>query len=333
MKTFLITGIAGFIGSSIARRLLAEGNRVRGIDNFSTGKPENLAGLDVDVHEGDIRDSAALKMVCKGVHCVFHEAAIASVPRSIENPSETHEVNATGTLNVLGAALDAKVKRVVYAGSSAAYGDFCEPRVREDRCPQPISPYASSKLCGEHYMSAFSQCFGIETITLRYFNVFGPRQDPSSMYSGVIAKFIESMSNGIPPTIYGDGEQTRDFTFINDVVTANCLAVAASSSIASGTIINVATGRSTSLNETYRQLKSILRFDSNPKYESARVGDIRHSCADISRAQDLLGYTPQFGMQQGLQETVDWYLRSFCSNDKSCACEHCYQELAPRTSL
>ena len=309
MALYLVTGIAGFIGSSIARELLRRGESVRGIDNFSTGKPENLTDLRarVDFREVDLLDLAGVAEACNGVDYVLHQAAIPSVPRSIANPVETNRSNIDGTLNLLVAARDARVKRVVYASSSSLYGDTPTLPKREDMMPCPISPYAVSKLTGEYYMTSFYRVYGLETVSLRYFNVFGPYQDPTSMYSGVLAIFISKMLAGEQPTIYGDGEQSRDFTFIDNVVNGNLLACHAPAGEAAGKSFNVACNRRITLNETYSLLQKVTGYSGAAKYGPERNGDIRHSLADIILAEKYLGYKPTVDFEEGLKRTVAWY--------------------------
>src|SRR5580693_7711368 len=257
MALYLITGIGGFIGSSLARELLRRGEQVRGVDNFSTGKRENLREIlgQIDFREADILDLDAMKSACAGADYVLHQAAIPSVPKSVLDPIGSNHANVDGTVNVLVAARDAKVKRVVYAASSSAYGDTPTLPKHEQMTPDPISPYAVAKLASEHYMVSFYRCYGLETVSLRYFNIFGPRQDPTSPYSGVLAKFITQMLNGKQPTIFGDGEQSRDFTYIDNAVSANLLACTAPAAQAAGQIFNVATGRRVTLNETFKLLQ------------------------------------------------------------------------------
>jgi nucleoside-diphosphate-sugar epimerase len=308
MSLYLITGVGGFIGSSLARALLARGEQVRGVDNFSTGKRANLAEIldRVDLHEADLLDLDALHKACAGADFVLHEAAIPSVPKSVLDPVGSNRANIDGTLNLLVAARDAKVKRVIYAASSSAYGDTPTLPKHEGMKPDPISPYAVAKLASEHYMVSFYRCYGLETVSLRYFNVFGPRQDPSSPYSGVLAKFITLMLRGQQPTIFGDGEQSRDFTYIDNVVEANLLACKAPSSVA-GEVFNVATGRRVTLNETFRLLQGLTSFTGEPKYGAEREGDIQHSLAEISKAEKALGFHPTVNFEDGLRRTVEWY--------------------------
>jgi nucleoside-diphosphate-sugar epimerase len=309
MSLYLITGIGGFIGSSLAHALLERGGQVRGVDNFSTGKRQNLSGIlnRIDFQEADILDLEAIRKACSGVDFVLHQAAIPSVPKSVLDPSGSNQANINGTVNVLMAARDAKVKRVVYAASSSAYGDTPTLPKREDMLPDPISPYAVQKLASEHYMTSFYRCYGLETVSLRYFNIFGPRQDPSSPYSGVLAKFITQMLRGEQPTIFGDGEQSRDFTYVANAVEANLLACQAPAQKAAGRMFNVATGRRISLNEIFRTLQGLTSYKGEPKYGPDRAGDVKHSLADISRAQSALGYKPTVSFEEGLLRTVDWY--------------------------
>src|SRR6266436_3830145 len=309
MARYLITGIAGFIGSSIARALLAQGDEVRGIDNLSTGKRENLTEIlgQIDFREADLLDLEALHDACRGVDYVFHEAAIPSVPKSVLDPLASNRANVDGTVHVLIAAKDAKVKRVVYAASSSAYGDTPTLPKHEGMTPNPISPYAVAKLASEYYMKSFYRCYGLETVALRYFNIFGPRQDPSSPYSGVLAKFITVMLSGKQPTMFGDGEQSRDFTYIDNAVEANLLACKAPASQVAGKVFNVATGRRITLNETFNLLQGLTSYSGAPIYGEERGGDIKHSLADISLAEKHLGYKPKVNFEDGLKRTVDWY--------------------------
>src|ERR1700690_647954 len=309
MATYLITGIAGFIGSALARAGLAQGASGRGVDNCSTGRPENLDEIRdlIDFREADILDLDAMHDAYRGVDYIFHEAAIASVPKSVLDPLANNRTNVDGTLNVLVAARDAKVKRVVYAASSAAYGDSPIQPKQEEMCPDPISPYAVSKLAAENYMVSFYRCYRLETVCLRYFNIFGPRQDPTSPYSGVLAKFISQMLSGEQPPILGDGETSRDFTHVDDAVRANLLACKTPPEQVVGRVFNVATGRSKDLNETFRILKKVTGYRGEPNYGPERAGDVKHSRADISKAEKYLGYKPGVDFEQGLKNTVEWY--------------------------
>jgi UDP-N-acetylglucosamine/UDP-N-acetyl-alpha-D-glucosaminouronate 4-epimerase len=309
MAKYLVTGVAGFIGSAIVRALIREAGSARGLDDFSTGKPENIAELkgSLDFHRVSLLDPAGLAAACKGIDCVFHQAALPSVPKSVAEPKLTNSVNIEGTLNLLLAARDAGVKRVVYAASSSAYGESEVLPKHEGMVPHPISPYAVQKLTGEHYMHAFATVYGVETVSLRYFNIFGPRQDANSQYSAVLAKFITSMLAGKSPTIYGDGEQSRDFTFVDNAVQANVLASEAPAAEVSGKVFNVATGTRFSLNQTYKILEKIIGFSGEVEYAAPRAGDVRHSLADISLAQKHLKYSPTVSFEDGLRRTVDWY--------------------------
>jgi nucleoside-diphosphate-sugar epimerase len=309
MALYLITGIGGFIGSSLAHALLARGERVRGVDNFSTGKRKNLTEIAdrIELHEADILDLDAMHKACGGADYVFHEAAIPSVPKSVLDPLGSNQANIDGTVNVLIAARDAKVKRVVYAASSSAYGDTPTLPKHEAMKPDPISPYAVGKLASEHYMISFYRCYGLETVSLRYFNIFGPRQDPSSPYSGVLAKFITTMLAGEQPSIFGDGEQSRDFTYIDNAVEANLLACHAPAAKAAGQLFNVAIGDRVTLNETFKLLQGMTSYSGPPKYGPEREGDIKHSLADISKAEAGLAYKPLVNFEEGLRRTVEWY--------------------------
>jgi nucleoside-diphosphate-sugar epimerase len=304
----LVTGGAGFIGSHIASALLAEGARVRVLDDLSTGHRENIdeIGGDVDFIQGSVADEALLAKVLEGVELVFHEAAIPSVPRSVKVPQQTHVASVDGTFSMLLAARDQKVRRVVYAGSSSAYGDQPTLPKSEQMSPDPLSPYAVAKLVGEYYCRVFTRVYGLETVTLRYFNVFGPRQDPGSQYSGVVSRFISSLLSDERPVIYGDGEQSRDFTYIDNVVGANLKAAEASG--ASGKVINVANGMRITLNQLLAELKDLTgKHDVEAEYLQPRVGDVRHSLADISMARELLGYESKVDLREGLQRTIDWW--------------------------
>jgi UDP-glucose 4-epimerase len=308
METYLVTGAAGFIGRSIAAKLLACGKKVRGIDNFVTGKHENLLGLEaMDFIEADINDAAAVAEACRGVECIFHEAAIPSVPRSIDDPVTSNHAGVSGTVQLLVAAKDAKVRRVVYAGSSSVYGNTPTLPKQEQMQPSPISPYAVSKLAGELYMQSFARVYGMETVVIRYFNVFGPFQDPTSHYSGILAIFTMKMLAGETPTIYGDGEQSRDFTFIQNVVHGNLLASEAPAERVSGKVFNVATGNRVTLNQTAEILRRATGYTGEIRYAAERSGDVKHSLADISRAKECFGYEPLVNFSEGIERTVAWY--------------------------
>jgi nucleoside-diphosphate-sugar epimerase len=304
---FLVTGGGGFIGSHITEALVRRGKQVRVLDNFSTGRRDNLAHLagQIELIEGDIRDEATLQQACAGIDVVFHEAAIPSVPRSVKEPEVNHDVNVNGTFKVLLAARDAGVRRVVYAASSSAYGEIGTSAKVELQTPNPLSPYAVAKLVGEYYCQVFASVYGLETVALRYFNVFGPRQDPSSPYSGVISKFVTSLLAGQSPKIFGDGEQSRDFTYIANVIDANMRA--AESMAAVGQVINVGTAARTTLNQLLAELQQIIGTALVPEYAETRAGDVRHSLADLTRAGELLGYHPQTDLATGLRQTVEWY--------------------------
>ena len=308
MSTYLVTGAAGFIGRSIAAALLKRGETVRGVDSFITGNRANLVGLEaMEFVEGDLADPALCAKMCAGVEIVFHEAALASVPRSVADPVATNVNCVDATLNVLVAARAAGVRRVVYAGSSSVYGDTPTLPKHEEMLPNPITPYAVAKLAGEHYMRAFTHVYGLETVTLRYFNLFGPFQDPTSHYSGVLAIFCRKMLAGEQPTIYGDGEQSRDFTYIDNVVEANLLAAAAPAEKVSGRSMNLATATAVTLNQTFKILCDLTGYRGKPVYAEPRSGDIRHSLADIRLAGELLGYAPRVDFYEGLRRTVEWY--------------------------
>jgi nucleoside-diphosphate-sugar epimerase len=309
MALHLITGIAGFIGSSLARAVLAQGDKVRGIDNLSTGKRDNIAEIEskIDFREADLLDFNALQDACQGVDYIFHEAAIPSVPKSVLDPLGSNRANIDGTVHLLIAARNAKVKRVVYAASSSAYGDTPTLPKHEAMPANPISPYAVAKLASEYYMKSFYRCYGLETVCLRYFNIFGPRQDPASPYSGVLAKFITQMLNGEQPTVFGDGAQSRDFTYIDNVIEANLLAAKAPAAQAAGQVFNVATGTRVDLNETFQLLKIITGYQGDLKYAPERAGDVKHSLADLSLIEKHLGYKPKVSFEEGLRRTVEWY--------------------------
>jgi nucleoside-diphosphate-sugar epimerase len=308
LSRYLVTGAAGFIGRSIAAALLARGESVRGVDSFITGNRANLAGLEaMEFLEGDLADPGICAKACTGIEVVFHEAALASVPRSVADPAATNRNCVDATLNVLVAARDAGVRRVVYAGSSSVYGDTPTLPKHEEMLPNPITPYAVAKLAGEHYLRAFTRVYGIETATLRYFNVFGPYQDPTSHYSGVLAIFCRKMLAGEQPTIYGDGGQSRDFTYIDNVVAGNLLAADAPREKVSGRVMNVATGSAVTLNQTFEILCDFTGYLGKPAYAEPRSGDIRDSLADTHLARELLGYKPLVDFREGLRRTVEWY--------------------------
>lgn len=306
--TSLVTGGAGFIGTNLVRALLERGDRVRVLDNYSTGKRENLRDLSeyLDVIEGDVRSYHIVREALDGVDVVFHEAALPSVPRSIKDPITTHEVGVNGTLNVLQAARDCRVRRVVFASSSSVYGNTQELPKHEAMTPTPLSPYAVSKLAGEHYCQVFFRLYGLETVALRYFNIFGPRQDPNSLYSAVIPKFIEAIRRGESPVIFGDGEQSRDFTYVDNVVRANFLAAAAETGVA-GEVFNVACHDRTSLNQLVAALNAELGTAVEPRYGEPRLGDVRHSFAAIDKFRSATGYEPAVTFGEGIRRTVQWF--------------------------
>lgn len=306
MAQFLVTGGAGFIGSHLAENLVARGDRVRVVDNLVTGKRANLAHVaGVEFIEGDLADLSVAVRAVEGCEFVLHQAAIPSVPRSVADPISSNRANIDATLNLLVAARDAGVRRVVYAGSSSAYGNAAALPKREDMPARPLSPYALQKLVGEQYMQMFTELYGLETVTIRYFNVFGPRQDPSSPYSGVISLFISALVEGRRPTIYGDGRQTRDFTYVANVVDGVLRACAALA--ARGQVINVATGGRVSLNELFRTLSDLVGSHVEPVYAEPRAGDVLDSQADITRAREILGYEPIVSFEEGLRRTLAWY--------------------------
>jgi UDP-glucose 4-epimerase len=307
MRTYLVTGGAGFIGSHIACELVARGDKVRVLDNFCTGHQGNLTAVrkQIELIEGDLTDAAIVEKAVANVDCIFHQAALASVPRSVERPLETHAACVTGTLTLLDAARRTGVRRLVYAASSSAYGDQPTSTKRETDLPAPISPYGVAKLAGEHYCQAFTATYGFETVCLRYFNVFGPRQDPHSEYSAVIPKFITAMLAGRRPTIFGDGEQSRDFTYVSNVVDGNLFAADAPG--VAGQMFNVANGRQTSLLELVAALNEALGTKVDPIHEPARPGDIRESLADITKARHQLGYSPRVSFDDGLRRSIDYY--------------------------
>jgi nucleoside-diphosphate-sugar epimerase len=305
MASYLVTGGAGFIGSHLCEELVRRGHSVRVADSYITGKRGNLARIDgLELLEGDLADFPFAVRAVKGMDYVLHQAAIPSVPRSVQDPVTSHRANVDGGLNILVAARDAGVKRVVYAGSSSVYGNAAALPKREDMPTNPLSPYALQKLVVEQYCRIFTRLYGLETVTIRYFNVFGPRQDPGSPYSGVISRFSSALLAGQRPTIYGDGEQTRDFTYVANVVDGVLRACSAQGAV--GEVINVATGGRTSLNELLRIMARLVGCDVNPLYEQERPGDVRDSQADITKAEALLGYRPVVSLEEGLRHTLDW---------------------------
>ena len=310
-ELYLVTGGAGFIGSHIVERLVQEGQHVRVIDNLSTGKRKNIEPFleKIEFIEGDVRDLELVRKAMDGVDYVLHQAAVPSVPRSVKDPLTTNAVNVEGTLNILIAARDAGVKRVVYASSSSVYGDTPTLPKQEGMKPQPRSPYAVSKLAGEFYCQVFYHVYGLETVVLRYFNVFGPRQDPESQYAAVVPKFITALLRNEPPTIFGDGEQSRDFTYVENVVEANLLATQAKGTDVAGQVFNIACGTRITINKLAQMLAEIIGVDPElePHYAPPRPGDVRHSLADISKGQEFLGYHVKVDLFEGLKRTVDWY--------------------------
>jgi UDP-glucose 4-epimerase len=309
MARVLVTGGAGFIGSNLTEALLQKGHGVRVLDDFSTGKKQNLvfekAYPSLEIVEGDIRDLPTCQKAVQGMEYVFHQGALPSVQRSVEDPESSNAVNVGGTLNILLSARDHGVKRVMYAASSSVYGDTPTLPKHEEMPPNPLSPYALQKHVGEHYCRLFYQLYGLETISLRYFNIFGPKQDPNSLYSAVIPKFIDALLEGRPPIIYGDGEQSRDFTYIENVVQANLLAMSADQ--LHGEAVNIACGQRISLNQLWSALKEILGSKQDPIYQEPRKGDVKHSLADIRKAKELIQYGPKVGIEMGLRKTVDFF--------------------------
>ena len=307
----LVTGGAGFIGSHIASALASSGARVRIIDDLSTGYRDNLDEIDADIDfvQGSLVDEIPLRRALEDVELVFHEAALPSVPRSVENPRQTHIACVDATLSLLVASREKRVRRIIYAGSSSAYGDQPTLPKSEHMRPDPLSPYAVAKLVGEYYCQVFTRVYGLETISLRYFNVFGPRQDPSSQYSGVVSRFISKLLSNEKPVIYGDGEQSRDFTYVDNVVEANVRAAETEKGI--GQVINIANGQSVTLNELLNELKTLTgNTDVQAEYHEPRAGDVRHSLADISRAHEFLNFEPRVGLREGLNLTIDWWRQS-----------------------
>jgi nucleoside-diphosphate-sugar epimerase len=307
MEKFLVTGGAGFIGSNICRRLVSEGCFVRVLDNLLTGKRSNLADIadKIEFVEADMGDPEVARSAMKDIDAVFHQGALASVPRSVDDPAATHRHCVDATFTLLLAARDAGIKRFVYAASSSAYGDTPTLPKVETMTPNPLSPYAAAKLVGEYYCSVFYEVFGLETIALRYFNVFGPYQDPTSQYAAAIPAFVTSILKDQPPTIYGDGEQSRDFTYIDNVVHANLLA--ARTKQTKGEVINIACGQAVTVNEIIAMINKTVGKQVNPIYETPRAGDVKHSLADITRAQGLIGFSPVVSFDEGLQKAIEWY--------------------------
>jgi nucleoside-diphosphate-sugar epimerase len=307
MPNYLVTGGAGFIGSHLVHHLVEQGEAVRVLDSFLTGSRENLAGVvdRIELIEGDVRDADACARAVEDMDYVLHQAALPSVPRSIDRPVESSEINALGTARLLDAARTAGVRRFVYAASSSAYGDREAPAKRESHLAMPLSPYAAAKLAGEYFCQAFTRSFGLETVSIRYFNVFGPRQDPDSPYSAVIPLFIKAMLRGGRPTIHGDGKQSRDFTYVDNVVRGNVLAATTAKPVA-GRTINVACGSSISLLDLVDRINAILGTKIEPAFDAPRAGDVRHSLADIALARELLGYEPTVDFDGGLRRTIDW---------------------------
>ena len=315
MAKYLITGVAGFIGSHLAHALVERGETVRGLDNFSTGRRENLSAIRdrMELVEDDLRDAAAVVEACVGIDYVLHVGALPSVPRSVKDPRTSHESNIDGTFNLLEAARAAGVRRVVYSASSSAYGNQPGFPRRETMTPQPIAPYPVQKLAGELYMQSYWRVYGLETVCLRYFNIFGPRQVPDSPYSGVMAKFILQMMQGERPTIFGDGEQGRDFTYVENAVQGNLKAVAAPAEKVAGRVFNIACGERHTLNETYAIISGLLGYPEPPLHGPVRTGDVRDSLADIGAAREAFGYEPAVRFAEGLRRTVEWYREEFAS--------------------
>lgn len=313
MRKVLVTGCAGFIGSWVTEALVERGALVCGLDNFETGKRTNFADFAdrFQFIECDLRDASATARACEGVEVILHQAALPSVPRSVRDPRPSHTANIEGTFNLLEGARAAGVKRIIYAASSSAYGNQPGFPRRETMVPMPIAPYPVQKLAGEYYMKSYWQIYGIETVCLRYFNIFGPRQAPDSPYSGVMAKFALQMLRGERPTIFGDGEQARDFTFIENAVSANLLAMEAPAEKIAGRVFNIACGERHTLNETFRIMADLAEFKGSPIYSSPRAGDIANSLADISAAREAFGYEPKVSFEEGLRRTVAWYREQY----------------------
>ncbi len=310
MANVLVTGGAGFIGSHLATALVERGDRVRVLDDFSTGHRENLAHLGnrCELVEGDIRDPAQCLDACRGIEFVFHEAAVPSVPKSIDDPQTSHDANINGTFNILRAAVEQKVHRVIYAASSSAYGDSPQSPKHEGITPEPLSPYAVQKCASEQYARAFFECWGLETISLRYFNVFGERQDPESQYAAAIPAFVTAVLGDKPPTVYGDGEQTRDFTYIDNVVHGNLLAMEVEKTC--GEVVNLACGDEISVNQVIATINQLLGTDVQPRHVDPRPGDVRHSCADVVLAGKLLDFKPLVSFEEGLRRAIEYYRKN-----------------------
>jgi UDP-glucose 4-epimerase len=304
---FLVTGGAGFIGSHLVERLVRDGRQVRVVDNFMTGNRDHLRTFadKIELVEADLADPAVCERACRGVRVVFHQAALPSVPKSVDDPVRSHRSNLEATLNLLVAARAARVSRFVYAASSSAYGESPELPKVESMPACPLSPYAVQKLASEHYCTVFARCYGLQTISLRYFNVFGPRQDPASQYAAAVPAFITAILGDTPPTVYGDGLQTRDFTYIDNVVQANLLAASAPTTI--GEVLNIACGERITINDLINQINGIVGKRVTPRHVPERPGDIKHSWADIDLAARLIGYRPTVTLADGLRRTIDWY--------------------------
>ena len=307
---FLVTGGAGFIGSHLVEALVKRGAGVRVVDSFCTGRRSNLAPLEnrIEIIEGDLADAGVCRRAVAGVRTVLHQAAIPSVPKSIADPVASHRANVDGTFNMLMAARDARVRRFVYAASSSAYGEIAGSPKVETMPSSPLSPYAAQKLAGENYCRVFATCYGLETLSMRYFNVFGPRQDPKSQYAAAIPAFITAILRGEPPVVYGDGEQTRDFTHVDNIIAANLLAAEAAKT--KGEVINVACGEKQTVNGILAQINSVLNRNVAPRYVDERPGDIKHSWADIRLAEQVIGYRPVVSFEEGLRRTIGWYARN-----------------------
>ncbi len=309
MAKYLVTGGAGFIGCNLTRYLLDKGHSVVVLDDFSTGKRENLIGIEqkIELVEGDIRDRPTVDRALQGCAAIFHQAALGSVPRSVEDPVTSHDVNVNGTVTILEAARAAGVKRIVFAASSSAYGDQPESPKSETMVPAPVSPYAANKVACEAYMRGYAAVYGLETICLRYFNVFGPYQDPAGAYAAVIPAFVSRLLRGQAPVVYGDGEQSRDFCFIENVCQANWLAVQAPAAVCDGRAVNIACHHSTTLNQILQQLRKLLDCDIQATYQAPRLGDVKDSLADISLAKKSIDYAPTVFFEEGLTSAIDWY--------------------------